>query len=376
MAAAQSSAPITSCDQWGYFPIGSNIVATDYWNLDACPGTQCVSIDSNTGDFTVYAGNFNCGQNVASYPSINYGCYWGMCSPGTNLPIPVSMLQCVTSSWSFTPTYTGLWDASYDIWIYPTYDTSNGPTGGAEIMIWLDYMSGTIAGDQTAYTHVPIDGATWDISIGGAPGWNYVAYLANNPVTSFNDEDLLAFINDSIARGYVSNTWYLSSIDAGNEFRTDGVPFTSRGFNVSVNSSSCGTPTSTPSPTPMATATPTSTPSPTATPCGYPGNTCTPTETPVLNSDVLWPNPWNGSQPVSFYHTLAAPADSVRLRVYTVSFRKIYESGNLPSGAGLQTYSLSCSQLGHIANGIYYVVVAEERGGHETRKILKLLVRR
>ncbi len=343
--ALAQGAPVTSCDQWAWISIGSNIAATDYWNLASCPGTQCVVFDSVTGDFTVYAGNFNCGQNVASYPSINYGCFWGMCSPGTNLPILVSNLQCVTSSWNFTPTYTGLWDASYDIWFYPTYDTSNGPAGGAELMIWLDYMNGTIAGAQMAATHVSIDGNYWDVSIGGTPDWNYVAYLANTHVTSFNDEDLLAFIRDSVARGYIQTSWYLSAIDAGNEFRTAGVPFTSRGFNATVNSVSCGTPTTMPTP-------------------------------PNIQRDILWPNPWDGSRPVSIFHTLTTPADSVRLKVYTVSFRKIFESGGLASGAGRQTYSLSWNQLGNVANGLYYLVVEEAREGKVTRTILKTLIRR
>lgn len=135
--------------------------------------------------------------------------------------------------------------------------------------------------------------------------------------------------------------------------------------------------------TPVATCPPTSTPTATATPCGYPGNTCTPTDTPtatatpVLGDNIPWPNPWDGSQPVSFYHLMATTADSVHLKAYTLSFRKIYDDGTLSTAAGHPIYSVSWDQLGgNLANGLYYLVLEESRGGNVTRTILKLLVER
>ncbi len=387
-AFAQSGAT-TTCAQYLTIDTASTpsyYVQTNYWNLDSnptttptpqCPfpqATQCVSINNTTGDFTVTSGNFECGNTVMSYPSIVYGCQAsGSCSPGTNLPIEVSSLTCVTSNWTISPTNTGYWDAAYDIWFCPSTNLNDH---SAELMIWMDYMPGTGPGGSPQASNVTINGQSWNINEGYV-GWNYIAYMANSPITQFNNENLLAFFQDSVTRGYIQSTWYLGAIEAGIELRNGGVPFSSSGFSANVNTAGCGT----------STPTPTSTPTSTFTPCGYP-NTCTPTFTPTPtntpnpSNDIPWPNPWkNVSQPVSFYHTLSTPADSVALKVYTVSFRKIYENDNLATGQGepdnwQTTYSLSWNQLGNVADGLYYVVVEERRGAQVQRTILKLLVQR
>jgi hypothetical protein len=85
--------------------IGSYNVITNYWS-GSCSGTQCVTINDSTGAFGVTEYTGNC-PNVGSYPAIYYGCHYGNCSSGTNLPMLVSNLTCVTSSWNFTPTTTG-----------------------------------------------------------------------------------------------------------------------------------------------------------------------------------------------------------------------------------------------------------------------------
>ena len=57
-------------------------------------------------------------------------------------------------------------------------------------------------------------------------------------------------------------------------------------------------------------------------------------------------------------------------------FHKIYDDGALAIGAGQQIYSFTWSQLGNVSNGLYDVVVVEERGGKETHTVLKLMFRR
>jgi hypothetical protein len=361
-----------------YVTVGSYVVETNYWNQAACPTTQCMSINNITGDFAVTAGDFECGDTVATYPAVYYGCNFGSCSPGTNLPIQVGNLHCVTSSWSFVPTNTGLWDAAYDIWFSTTTNTGSY-NGGAELMIWLDYMPGTGAGGQPVTTGISIDGYNWDLWEGPV-GWNYIAYLANPPITSFNDADILAFINDSVSRGYINTSWYLAAIEAGNELRTGGVPFTSSGFTASVNNSLCGTPTFT--------STPTSTP--TATPCGYPGNTCTPTDTPTATDTptptatpstlfTVFPNPWpdpkNPGDNSNFYYFNDKNMDQVQLKIYTVSFRKVYEDDTLPTGPGPQSKTFNLAYL-NASNGLYYYVLVWKNGNRQSQKVMKVLIQR
>ncbi|HJT24629.1 MAG TPA: hypothetical protein VJ873_08625, partial [bacterium] len=234
--ALSARAQTNSCAAFYTMAAGAYNVQTNYWNQGTCPGSQCLNISGN-GDFTV-TGNFNCAPTVATYPSIYYGCHYGNCTAGTNLPMQVSSLNCVTSSWSFSPTNSGSWDAAYDIFLTPSSNTSNGPTGGAEIMIWLDYMGNVPpAGSQVGT--VSIDGMSFTLWEGNI-GWNYIAYLANSKTTSVSNLNILNFIKDSVSRGYVQNSWYLDVIEAGNEFRTGGLPFTSSGFSASVNNGCSG----------------------------------------------------------------------------------------------------------------------------------------
>src|ERR1700679_559778 len=108
------SETINTCAPFQSVTIGSYIVQTDYWHHDLCPGTQCMSIDDQTGAFTVTKGNYNCPDNahVAAYPDILYGCAYGNCSPHSDLPAQISSLNCVNTSWSFQPTHTGDWDTA------------------------------------------------------------------------------------------------------------------------------------------------------------------------------------------------------------------------------------------------------------------------
>jgi hypothetical protein len=361
----------------------SYYVQTNYWNSGSCPITQqCMTINNATGDFTVTGGNFACGDNVATYPSIVYGCQTGgSCSPGTNLPMAVSLLSCVTSSWNIAVTNeTGsdLWDVAYDIW----FDTSNSNfTHEAELMIWMNYMPGTGPGGSFQAGGVAIGNSptNWDV-YEGPVGWNYIAFLADTPnVTSFNDVDILAFINYCVAQGYIQPSWSLGAIEAGIEIRTGGVPFSSSGFSAAVNNPACGTPT----------FTPTATPTPTNTPCGYPGNTCTPTLTPtstntatptatVSNFLVAYPNPWPSvSSPgstISFSYQNSQNQDEVSLKVFTLAFRKVYEDDSLPTSQGPQTKVVNMYNL-KLANGLYYFSLVTKNGGQQSQKVMKAFIR-
>lgn|GEM_PF-2547121 len=367
-------------------------VQTNYWNkgnsnCSPASTTQCMNIDLATGNFAVTAGNFQCGDTVANYPSIVYGCQYGAsCSPGTNLPMAVSLLTCVTSSWNIGVTnLTGndLWDAAYDIWFS---STSANTSHTAELMIWMNYMPGTQPTGSWTAGNVQIGaytGTNWEIyegiAGGGSVTWNCISFLADKNVTSFNDVDILAFIQYCETQGFIQPSWYLGAIEAGIEMRTGGVPFTSTGFQASVNGASCGTPTTTPSLTPTITSTPTSTP----VPCGYPGNTCTPTPTVVPSSvSVPYPNPWpdkdNPNAPLQFNYTNSQQEDQVSLKIYTVAFRKVFEDDGLSTVPGYQPpYVMDWSKVnGTLANGLYYFVIETKQGSNLDRKIMKVLIRR
>jgi hypothetical protein len=219
--------------------VGEYIVETDFFNQPACPGTQCLVIDTATGAFTVTQCP-DCGATVASFPNVLYGCSWGACSPGSKLPKQVSALTSVTSSWSFSVggTPADQWNVAYDLWFCPNdHCGSDGFPGGAELMIWLDYQN--VGGWLNDQGSVSLAGHTWEVwqatqAVNGS-SWTYLAYLIQGPtVTSVTDLDLLAFVQDARARGYVQAAWYLYGIQAGIEHRTGGLPYHHDSFSVSM----------------------------------------------------------------------------------------------------------------------------------------------
>ena len=111
---------VVTCGQYQNTTVGSYIVETDYWNLGSCPGTQCMTVNDTTGAFTVTQGP-SCGNTVASYPNVLYGSSFGAVSPGSVLPMQLSALTSVTSSWSFSVggVSTDQYDVAYDIWFCP-----------------------------------------------------------------------------------------------------------------------------------------------------------------------------------------------------------------------------------------------------------------
>jgi hypothetical protein len=231
---------VTTCDQYKNVTIGSYIVETDYWNQTGCPGTQCMTVDASTGSFTVTQGP-NCGDTVASYPNVLYGSSFGAISPGSGLPRQMSSLTSVTSSWVFSVGGTSAdhYDVAYDIWFCPNNSCgSGGFPGGLELMIWVNYQN--TYGWQYDLGAVNLSGYNWEVWTfaqgGGSNTWTYLAYLIQpSMVTSVTNLDLLSFFRDAEARGYLQNSWYLYAVQAGNELRSGGLPYSSYNFSVSVN---------------------------------------------------------------------------------------------------------------------------------------------
>ena len=94
------------------------------------------------------------------------------------------------------------------------------------------------------------------------------------------------------------------------------------------------------------------------------------------NLDILFPNPVKGGSSLNFYYSLVNPADQVKVKIFTVANRKIFEDDHLDASGGEHLYSLDWAKVGNIANGLYYVVLYYRSGGQETHQVMKLLVRR
>jgi len=166
----------------------------------------------------------------------------GACVPGT--PVSCDGFSCASGAcatalqrtFSVT-TASGAWDLAYDIWLDTAANTST-QNNGAEIMIWLNSAGANPGGfPNIVKSGVCIDGHTYDIyetrSSGSGVQWNLVSYRAN-PAVGRVDIDVKHFINDAISRGFASNAWFLTSIQAGTEIWQGGAGLKLNAFGASV----------------------------------------------------------------------------------------------------------------------------------------------
>jgi hypothetical protein len=216
--------------QYGTTTIGNAyVVQNNAWNN---PNGQSINVTS-TG-FSIATENGSAPTNGAplGYPSIYDGFHYGTGSPGTNLPMQLSNIQTATSSIDYTYPSNGTYDASYDIWLNPTPIT-NG-VNQQEIMIWFNHVGpiqpvGSVVGNAT------IDGRSFVVWEGGNGSNNVVSYVASSPMNSWNDFNVLGFVDNTETLEPVTNSWYLTSIQAGFEPWNGSVGASVNSFSASVN---------------------------------------------------------------------------------------------------------------------------------------------
>src|ERR1051325_9917925 len=225
--AGPANADTTICQQYGSTTIqGRYVVQNNRWGTSA---TQCINVTSTGFQITTQQGSNPTNGAPVSYPSVFLGCHYTNCSPGTNLPMQVSRIRSATSSINYR--YAGgTFNASYDIWLDPTPKT-NG-VNQMEIMIWFN-RQGSIQPIGSVVGTTTIGGRRWQ-GWGGNTGWNVISYVAPSPISSWSFS-VLDFINDVRNRGAITNSWYLTSIQAGFEPWIGGTGLAVNSFSASVN---------------------------------------------------------------------------------------------------------------------------------------------
>jgi hypothetical protein len=233
-AALVSSAAIATANvisaQYGTTTIeNAYVVQNNAYNIGF--GQQVIDV-SPTG-FIITAQNGSAPTNGApvSYPSVFLGASYNSISPGSPLPEQLSQIQTATSSISYTFPSSGTYDASYDIWLNPTPIT-NG-VNQQEIMIWFNRV-GPIQPTGSAVGNATIDGQNF-VVWKGSSDHNVVCYVATSPMSSWNNFNVLAFIDNTETLEPVTNSWYLDSIMAGFEPWSGSVGAAVDSFSASVN---------------------------------------------------------------------------------------------------------------------------------------------
>jgi cellulase/cellobiase CelA1 len=235
-----ASADTQICEQYGSTVIGNRyVVQNNRWGTTA---QQCINVTGTGFEITTQNGSSPTNGAPTAYPSIFVGCHYTNCSPGTNLPVQVSQISSAPSSISYRYVSGATYNASYDIWLDPS--PKRDGVNQMEIMIWLN-RQGNIQPIGSPVGTATVAGRTWEVWRGNNGGNNVISYLAPSAIPSLNF-DVLDFINDTRNRGAITNSWYLTSIQAGFEPWQGGVGLAVNSFSQSVNTG--GTSPTTPPP--------------------------------------------------------------------------------------------------------------------------------
>ncbi|SCG72344.1 Cellulose binding domain-containing protein [Micromonospora echinaurantiaca] len=237
-----ASADTQICEQYGSTTIqGRYVVQNNRWGTSA---QQCINVTDTGFEITTQNGSNPTNGAPTAYPSVYLGCHYTNCSPGTNLPIQVSQISSAPSSISYRYVSGATYNASYDIWLDPT--PKRDGVNQMEIMIWLN-RQGSIQPIGSPVGNATLAGRTWEVWRGSNGSNNVISYVAPSAISSLNFS-VLDFINDVRNRGAITNSWYLTSIQAGFEPWQGGVGLAVTSFSAAVNGG--GNPTTPPPTTP------------------------------------------------------------------------------------------------------------------------------
>lgn len=224
---------------------GAYVAGRRYWVQDdrfGTDGRQCLTlIPHGRPAFTVSVSRAgNPGNTAEAFPYIQYGCYWGWCTPGSALPLRVSALKSATSTWYTRDHARGIWNAGYDLWLNSTR-LARRHADRAEVMIWLNATTRhyrirgpagtrrvTVAGRHFYLTH-------WRTGFGTIRGgWEYVQYRLAGAPARVRNLNLRAVLLDAARRHLISRAWYLQGVLAGNEIWRGGRGLATTRFSVQV----------------------------------------------------------------------------------------------------------------------------------------------
>jgi hypothetical protein len=227
--AGPASADTQICDQYGSTTIGGRyVVMNNRWGTSA---QQCINVTSTGFSIASQQGTGSTSGAPVSYPAVYYGCHYTNCSPGTVLPKQLSTITSATSSIDYTFVSGATYDASYDIWLDPT--PKKDGVNQQEVMIWFN-RQGSIQPIGSVIGSATIGGRTWQVWQGGNGSNQVISYVAPSPISSWNFS-VLDFLNNVKTHTSVTNSWSLTSIQAGFEPWQGGTGLGLNSFSASVN---------------------------------------------------------------------------------------------------------------------------------------------
>ncbi|NUS10179.1 MAG: hypothetical protein HOY69_02015, partial [Streptomyces sp.] len=202
-------------------------------NVRTAGQTQCLAVGGSGRSFQVTQadGSVPTDGPAKSYPSIYNGCYRGLCSPGTTLPMQLSAITSARSTVYFIPVTDAVFDASYDVWLDPT--PRKDGVNRTRIAVWFDQL-GSIVPIGSEVGTVTLASLTWDVWIGNDGSSDVLTFVSARKVSNWNF-DVRAFTNEAVSRGLAQPNWYLTSVQAGFEPWQNGTGLSVGCFQSSVN---------------------------------------------------------------------------------------------------------------------------------------------
>jgi chitodextrinase len=231
VVAALPASAATLCDQFATIVAGNYIIQNNRWGTSA---TQCINTTANGFSIIQQDGVGNTSGAPVSYPSIYLGCHYSNCSPSSPLPRQLSTIGSAPSTISYSYPSSGTYNAAYDIWL--NADTNVSGVQDTEIMIWFN-RQGSIQPIGSATGTANIAGRSWQVWTGSNGQNNVVSYLFQGSALTSLSFDIMDFVRDTFTRGsqYGTNSWYLTSVQAGFEPWIGGVGLTVNSFSASVS---------------------------------------------------------------------------------------------------------------------------------------------
>lgn len=234
---SQVTRPGVLCGQHDHLVVNQNyMIRNPYW---LGSGHTCITRWGTGFTVTKTPRRTRGYEKVTTFPDIYRGCIWNMCTPRTNIPVPVRRIHHLHTYWHTVERSGGTWNASYEMW-FGKHRQTQGHADGAELMVWLNHHGGCCVLRRNAPI-VRIDGyrfyvqwwrpsdATYGVS------WNYIQFRLVHPRWRVDHFDLEPFIRYSERHRWIRPTWWLENVGAGFEIWDGGVGLRTNGFYAKLN---------------------------------------------------------------------------------------------------------------------------------------------
>lgn len=193
---------------------------------------ECLANRNGSPNFAVVSSGARGGPvEPVAFPNIFVGCSWGICSPRTHMPVRVSKIKSLLTTWHTKARAKGTWAAGYDIW-FDRKPVTSGQSGGAELMIWLSSRGVS----KNTGPVVKVNGHKWRlehwVTQGHGKKWNYIQFRRVKSTSKVTGLDVKKFIAVARERGLIRANWWLANVEAGFEIWRGGVGLSTTRFAV------------------------------------------------------------------------------------------------------------------------------------------------